>query len=132
MIYKKIELYAELYADCMIWLMNTFCYCKSVMCDSAYLCGECIHIAAFLESHWWWFFERERRCWYSYFIRWIFLINFFFLTYISHYWMYTGVLEANFIEPTHDKQDFERSTLFVRLESKLKQMTLEYWFVSYM
>lgn len=46
--------------------------------------------------------------------------------------MYTGVLEANFIEPTHDKQDFERSTLFVRLESKLKQMTLEYWFVSYM
>ncbi|GAY42617.1 hypothetical protein CUMW_068300 [Citrus unshiu] len=37
-----------------------------------------------------------------------------------------GVLEANFIEPTHDKQDFERSTLFVRLESKLKQMTLEY------
>ncbi|KAH9662953.1 protein MICRORCHIDIA 2 [Citrus sinensis] len=38
-----------------------------------------------------------------------------------------GVLEANFIEPTHDKQDFERSTLFVRLESKLKQMTLEYW-----
>ncbi|KAH9711175.1 protein MICRORCHIDIA 2 [Citrus sinensis] len=72
-------------------------------------------------------FNVEWRCWYSYFIRWIFLINFFFLTYISHYWMYTGVLEANFIEPTHDKQDFERSTLFVRLESKLKQMTLEYW-----
>ncbi|ESR38812.1 hypothetical protein CICLE_v100250762mg, partial [Citrus x clementina] len=56
-----------------------------------------------------------------------FFLLIFFLTYISHYWMYTGVLEANFIEPTHDKQDFERSTLFVRLESKLKQMTLEYW-----
>ncbi|XP_031260787.1 protein MICRORCHIDIA 2-like [Pistacia vera] len=38
-----------------------------------------------------------------------------------------GVLEANFMEPTHDKQDFERSALFVRLESRLKQMTIEYW-----
>ncbi|KAJ4714283.1 Protein MICRORCHIDIA like [Melia azedarach] len=38
-----------------------------------------------------------------------------------------GVLEANFIEPTHDKQDFERSTLFVRLESRLRQMIVEYW-----
>ncbi|KAI3767955.1 hypothetical protein L2E82_18384 [Cichorium intybus] len=38
-----------------------------------------------------------------------------------------GVLEANFIEPAHDKQDFERSTLFSRLESKLKQMQMEYW-----
>ncbi|KAK2657092.1 hypothetical protein Ddye_010144 [Dipteronia dyeriana] len=38
-----------------------------------------------------------------------------------------GVLEVNFIEPTHDKQDFERSSLFVRMESRLKQMIYEYW-----
>ncbi|KAD4888475.1 hypothetical protein E3N88_20548 [Mikania micrantha] len=40
-----------------------------------------------------------------------------------------GVLEANFIEPAHDKQDFERSSVFSRLEMKLKQMQMEYWFV---
>ncbi|KAL3633207.1 hypothetical protein CASFOL_022969 [Castilleja foliolosa] len=38
-----------------------------------------------------------------------------------------GVLEANFIEPAHDKQDFERSSLFNKLESRLKQMVHEYW-----
>ncbi|KAJ8771056.1 hypothetical protein K2173_023381 [Erythroxylum novogranatense] len=38
-----------------------------------------------------------------------------------------GVLEANFVEPAHDKQDFERSSLFIRLESKLKQILMEYW-----
>ncbi|XP_059642818.1 protein MICRORCHIDIA 2-like [Cornus florida] len=38
-----------------------------------------------------------------------------------------GVLEANFIEPAHDKQDFERSSLFIRLETKLKQMIMGYW-----
>ncbi|VFQ74044.1 unnamed protein product [Cuscuta campestris] len=38
-----------------------------------------------------------------------------------------GVLEANFIEPAHDKQDFERSTIFYRLETRLKQMIMEYW-----
>ncbi|KAJ8623067.1 hypothetical protein MRB53_031596 [Persea americana] len=38
-----------------------------------------------------------------------------------------GVLEANFIEPTHDKQDFEKTPLFQKLESRLKHMTLEYW-----
>ncbi|OMO56951.1 hypothetical protein CCACVL1_26096 [Corchorus capsularis] len=38
-----------------------------------------------------------------------------------------GVLEADFIEPAHDKQDFERSSLFVRLENKLKQMVAEFW-----
>ncbi|XP_020550497.1 protein MICRORCHIDIA 2-like isoform X2 [Sesamum indicum] len=38
-----------------------------------------------------------------------------------------GVLEANFIEPTHDKQDFERSILFIKLESRLKQMVNDYW-----
>ncbi|PON71531.1 Histidine kinase-like ATPase, C-terminal domain containing protein [Parasponia andersonii] len=38
-----------------------------------------------------------------------------------------GVLEANFIEPAHDKQDFERSSLFIRLETRLKQMVNDYW-----
>ncbi|XP_050223463.1 protein MICRORCHIDIA 6 isoform X2 [Mercurialis annua] len=39
-----------------------------------------------------------------------------------------GVLEANFIEPTHDKQDFERTSLLQKLESRLKDMTHEYWY----
>ncbi|XP_024442456.2 protein MICRORCHIDIA 6 isoform X4 [Populus trichocarpa] len=38
-----------------------------------------------------------------------------------------GVLEANFVEPTHDKQDFERTSLFQKLEVRLKEMTWEYW-----
>ncbi|KAJ0971504.1 hypothetical protein J5N97_019463 [Dioscorea zingiberensis] len=38
-----------------------------------------------------------------------------------------GVLEANFIKPTHDKQDFEKSTLYQKLETRLKEMTYEYW-----
>ncbi|XP_015580189.1 protein MICRORCHIDIA 6 isoform X1 [Ricinus communis] len=38
-----------------------------------------------------------------------------------------GILEANFIEPTHDKQDFERTSLFQKLEGRLKEMTFEYW-----
>ncbi|CAN6216910.1 unnamed protein product [Urochloa humidicola] len=38
-----------------------------------------------------------------------------------------GVLEANFIRPTHDKQDFERTELFQRLETRLKDMAWEYW-----
>nr|CAB3470510.1 unnamed protein product [Digitaria exilis] len=37
------------------------------------------------------------------------------------------VLEANFIRPTHDKQDFERTGLFQRLETRLKDMATEYW-----
>ncbi|KAF9682240.1 hypothetical protein SADUNF_Sadunf05G0088300 [Salix dunnii] len=41
-----------------------------------------------------------------------------------------GVLEANFIEPAHDKQDFERSSLYIRLEARLKQMVMDYWFVT--
>ncbi|KAJ1288445.1 hypothetical protein BS78_02G089400 [Paspalum vaginatum] len=36
-----------------------------------------------------------------------------------------GVLEANFIRPTHDKQDFERTGLFYRLETRLKDMANE-------
>ncbi|KAK2990451.1 hypothetical protein RJ640_011199 [Escallonia rubra] len=38
-----------------------------------------------------------------------------------------GVLETNFIEPAHDKQDFERSSVYFRLEMRLKQMIMEYW-----
>ncbi|CAL9228311.1 unnamed protein product [Arabidopsis halleri] len=38
-----------------------------------------------------------------------------------------GVLEANFIEPAHDKQDFERSSLFQRLEARLKKIVHDYW-----
>ncbi|KAI3512901.1 hypothetical protein L1887_20223 [Cichorium endivia] len=38
-----------------------------------------------------------------------------------------GVLEANFIEPTHDKQDFEKTSLFQKLIQRLKEMTWEYW-----
>ncbi|XVE54980.1 hypothetical protein DITRI_Ditri03aG0124800 [Diplodiscus trichospermus] len=38
-----------------------------------------------------------------------------------------GVLEANFVEPTHNKQDFERTSLFQKLEVRLKEMTWEYW-----
>lgn len=38
-----------------------------------------------------------------------------------------GVLETNFIKPTHDKQDFEKSVLYQKLESRLKEMTYEYW-----
>ncbi|XP_026664972.2 protein MICRORCHIDIA 6-like isoform X2 [Phoenix dactylifera] len=38
-----------------------------------------------------------------------------------------GVLEANFIKPTHDKQSFEKSTLYQKLESRLREMTYEYW-----
>ncbi|XAR50204.1 hypothetical protein NMG60_11004469 [Bertholletia excelsa] len=38
-----------------------------------------------------------------------------------------GVLEANFIEPTHNKQDFEKTNVFQKLEARLKDMTWEYW-----
>ncbi|EOA18230.1 hypothetical protein CARUB_v10006721mg [Capsella rubella] len=38
-----------------------------------------------------------------------------------------GVLEANFVEPAHDKQGFERTTVLSRLESRLVQMQKNYW-----
>ncbi|KAK9073594.1 hypothetical protein SSX86_007918 [Deinandra increscens subsp. villosa] len=38
-----------------------------------------------------------------------------------------GVLEANFVEPAHDKQGFERTTVLQRLESRLIQMQKTYW-----
>jgi hypothetical protein len=34
----------------------------------------------------------------------------------------SGVLEANFVEPAHEKQGFERSTVLARLEAQLIQM----------
>ncbi|XP_042496789.1 protein MICRORCHIDIA 4-like [Macadamia integrifolia] len=38
-----------------------------------------------------------------------------------------GVLEANFVEPAHDKQGFERTTVLSRLETRLKEMQKDYW-----
>ncbi|PON95717.1 Histidine kinase-like ATPase, C-terminal domain containing protein [Trema orientale] len=38
-----------------------------------------------------------------------------------------GVLEANFVEPAHDKQGFERTTVLSRLEARLLQMQKNYW-----
>ncbi|KRH03264.1 hypothetical protein GLYMA_17G087900v4 [Glycine max] len=38
-----------------------------------------------------------------------------------------GILQADYLEPTHNKQDFERTSLFQKLELRLKQMTWEYW-----
>ncbi|KAF2311529.1 hypothetical protein GH714_024598 [Hevea brasiliensis] len=37
------------------------------------------------------------------------------------------VLEANFVEPAHDKQGFERTTVLARLEARLLQMQKTYW-----
>ncbi|KAL1541809.1 protein MICRORCHIDIA 7-like [Salvia divinorum] len=41
-----------------------------------------------------------------------------------------GVLEADFVEPAHDKQGFERTTVLSRLESRLIQMQKTYWTTS--
>lgn len=38
-----------------------------------------------------------------------------------------GIMQADFVEPTHDKQDFEKTSLFQKLEARLKSMTSEYW-----
>ncbi|MED6120452.1 hypothetical protein PIB30_020956 [Stylosanthes scabra] len=38
-----------------------------------------------------------------------------------------GILQADFVEPTHNKQDFEKTSLFQKLEARLKEMTWEYW-----
>ena len=40
----------------------------------------------------------------------------------------SGVLEANFVEPAHDKQGFERTTVLSRLESRLLQMQKNFWY----
>lgn len=41
----------------------------------------------------------------------------------------TGVLEANFVEPAHDKQGFERTIVLSRLEARLVVIQKNYWFV---
>ncbi|XP_039035683.1 protein MICRORCHIDIA 7-like [Hibiscus syriacus] len=41
-----------------------------------------------------------------------------------------GVLEANFVEPAHDKQGFERTTVLARLEARLLQMQKNYWYTN--
>ncbi|GKA86536.1 microrchidia 7-like protein, partial [Tanacetum coccineum] len=38
-----------------------------------------------------------------------------------------GVLEANFVEPAHDKQGFERTNVLQRLETRLVHMQKTYW-----
>lgn len=38
-----------------------------------------------------------------------------------------GVLEANFVEPAHDKQSFERTIVFSRLEARLVALQKNYW-----
>ncbi|KAH7429721.1 hypothetical protein KP509_09G063000 [Ceratopteris richardii] len=38
-----------------------------------------------------------------------------------------GVLEANFVEPAHDKQGFERTIVLARLEARLVEMQKSYW-----
>ncbi|KAI3956862.1 hypothetical protein MKX01_000896 [Papaver californicum] len=38
-----------------------------------------------------------------------------------------GVLEANFVKPAHDKQDFERTDVLSRLEMKLMNLQKKYW-----
>ncbi|XP_069152674.1 protein MICRORCHIDIA 7-like [Solanum lycopersicum] len=38
-----------------------------------------------------------------------------------------GVLEANFVKPAHDKQDFERTIVLARLEARLQFMQKQYW-----
>ncbi|GMP68127.1 hypothetical protein CsSME_00027847 [Camellia sinensis var. sinensis] len=35
-----------------------------------------------------------------------------------------GVLEANFVEPAHDKQSFERTTALAKLEARLVVMDI--------
>lgn len=84
---------------------------------------------AILESNRRWFIKREWCCWYIPLLLdcWVLLACTYSVLLIGHY--IVGVLEANFIEPAHDKQDFERSLLFIRLESRLKQMIMDYWFV---
>ena len=40
-----------------------------------------------------------------------------------------GVLEANFVEPAHDKQGFERTNVLQRLEQRLVGIQKDFWFV---
>ena len=38
-----------------------------------------------------------------------------------------GVVEVDFVQPSHDKQDFERTDAMMRLEAKLKLLAPSYW-----
>ncbi|KAF2286457.1 hypothetical protein GH714_017048 [Hevea brasiliensis] len=40
-----------------------------------------------------------------------------------------GLIEANFVEPAHDKQGFERTIVLQRLEGKLVSIQRDYWLV---
>lgn len=46
----------------------------------------------------------------------------------DQFWI-AGVLEANFVEPAHDKQSFERTAVLSRLELRLLQMQKLYWYL---
>ncbi|XP_052142002.1 protein MICRORCHIDIA 7-like isoform X6 [Oryza glaberrima] len=41
--------------------------------------------------------------------------------------LHSRVLEVNFVEPAHDKQDFERTNSLARLEARLNLMQKKYW-----
>ncbi|XP_047971255.1 protein MICRORCHIDIA 4-like isoform X2 [Salvia hispanica] len=41
-----------------------------------------------------------------------------------------GVLQADFVEPAHDKQGFERTPVLSKLESRLIQMQKTYWYTN--
>ncbi|XP_061346857.1 protein MICRORCHIDIA 4-like [Gastrolobium bilobum] len=41
---------------------------------------------------------------------------------------FIAVLEANFVEPAHDKQDFERTSILSKLETRLIQLQKKYWY----
>lgn len=51
------------------------------------------------------------------------------LSFLLRHFILAGLLEANFVEPAHDKQGFERTTVLSRLEGKLLTMQKNYWFV---
>ena len=36
-------------------------------------------------------------------------------------------MEVDFLQPSHDKQDFERTDAMCKLEAKLKALTPAYW-----
>ena len=39
---------------------------------------------------------------------------------------HVGILEENFVGPTHNKQDFKKTSLIQKLEAGLREMTMEY------
>lgn len=55
--------------------------------------------------------------------------SFGYIAYLYYLLLPKGVLEANFIEPAHDKQGFERTTVLAKLEARLVLMQKNYWLV---